>query len=62
MFLVRAVGSVTGAVVSGVLMDWLPRFSYTLLSFIVTGGMASMFMQKLYVASAYGILNGTAFV
>ena len=46
MFLVRAVASVVGTVSSGVLMDWLPHLSYTLLCFIIVGGMASMFIHN----------------
>ena len=27
-------------------MDWLPQFSYTMLCFIIVGGMASMFIHN----------------
>ena len=62
MFLVRAVGGVIGVVVSGLLMDWLPHFSYTLLCFIIVGEMASMFLLNSGLNSGKYVVNMYIFV
>ena len=45
MFAVRAIGSAVGSVGSGVILDKMERFSYTLIAIIITGGIISKLMQ-----------------